>query len=182
MEGKRDASKLLVLSQNASHCSSAPAVRRPQGRTRALPRCWEEWGGQVVQVQHQGEVSHQPQPPLYHMGQPRDGKSIFFILPPWEKSKEEGSAWKHPLHEIIFWFRHSLKLISASLILLTVHRDNLNVRSRNAGPGWQPRLGLWLAFQEIVPVRTELELHFFFLSSWRHQDSYTCCQTLSKQR
>lgn len=33
------------------------------------------------------------------------------------------------LHMTIFLFQHSLKLISASLILLTVHRDNLTVRS-----------------------------------------------------
>lgn len=52
----------------------APAARHPQGRVWPLPCYWNKWGGEVVQVLHQGRVSHQPQSLLYQTVQPTDVK------------------------------------------------------------------------------------------------------------
>lgn len=149
-----DAFKQPVLPEHASRC------RSPQGKgwALALP-CYGtvRSSGATSAASEQSVTSA-----LSHSTAQRWETPSPSSLPHQEKSKEDRGAWKHPSHEIIFGLWSPLKLISASLILLTVHRDNLSVRSRNAGPGWQPWLGLWLAFRKILPVRRAAFLLSFF--------------------
>lgn len=115
------------MSEHASHCSSALAARhcREGYNLSLLLQRTKRAGG--TSVASGLSVTSATVPSLSNATAQRcEAPSPSFLA---EKNLKRMEMHESTLHMAIFLFRHSLKLISASLILLTVHRDNLNVRS-----------------------------------------------------